>query len=286
MNYLFIIFIVIVIIVWLCDRKKESEKEKSTSRLPNLQSSNDYKSTNERELLRRAELNDVEAQKHLISCYWYGHDEEISIDKATALYWKKRIINNARHGNEMARGLIGGSARVYDRPEGPPADYPFLFDEDLARNYHKQILEGANAGEASAMLPAYEYLITNKKEGFKYLLRSAELGYADSYYFLMVAYNITAYNKKLNSALCPPDEYGVEDNDVDFLFAEMFKWALKGANSNSLYADKCQYHLAQHYYAEKRDRENYLKYLKMSVNNGNLEAKDRLEWYKKHSELF
>ena len=101
------------------------------------------------------------------------------------------------------------------------------------------------------------------------MLRSAELGCVESYYVLMSAYGTAITEKKMRVFLY---DWGVPDDDTVDLLAEELKWAMKGAESNSIRADDCQYRLAE-YYEEIRDMNGYQKYLKMAASNGHRMAK-------------
>jgi|GEM_PF-1802617 len=245
-----------------------------------------YKSKDELELLRRADMGDTEAFSSLIQGYWFGYDDDIQLDRAEARNCINRVENLANQRNRLAMGLVANHHILYNRPEGPPEDYP-LFDEVLVLKCYEQILKEAKAENHKSMLAASWYeLITPKTEGFKYLLRSAELGCAEAYYFLALAYERTSW------AVKSPDfsvwDYGIQLHDNLDLEAEAIKWFTKGAQSNSIYSDECHYKLALMYYdaSEKGLREIannpehlYLKYLKSAATLGHIPAETRLNTF-------
>lgn len=229
--------------------------------------SNDYKSEEELELLDLAERGDVYTQSMLIMYYWFGDDEKgIVQDKSTALYWKQKIIDSAAQGNMLAMGSIG-------RAINARSESPYYYGAELATKYRDQVLAAAEAGIPAAMLAAYD-IIKPETEGFKYLLRSGELGYDEAYFHLMWKYQLADFDKRQGEKL---SYTGVPIDDAVDLRAEALNWAMKGAASNSLRAGDCQFELAIHY-KEMGDINSYQKYLEMAASKGHRSAKKRLYW--------
>ena len=247
-------------------------KNKSTYELENLLN----KSIDELEQIRKAERGDVEAQISLVTSYWQGNIGEIRLDKPSALRWKKRIVDSAVQGNKMAMAHIGNYHAVLIRVGEPlpnTEDYQFHYDKELAKRYHDQILAEAEAGNAEAMLAAYQHIVLPKKDWFHYLMGSFDLGCEDAIYFLYQAYYWAISDKKRGYYIFDNAQLS-EQFDLETLEFEMLKWLEIGALSNSLYADECQYKLADHYY---EDKEKYLKYIKLAMSLGHLGAKKDLE---------
>ena len=217
------------------------------------------KSKEELALLERAEMGDIDSQTLLLMYYWDGSDDpDIAVNKSEALKWKRRLVYSAAAGNILAMGAIGGAVKA-------PIDSPFFYGAELSEKYRKIVIAESEAGNAKAMLAVYCDIVDPKSDGFKYLLRSAELGCEESYYVLMKAFGMAAIEKRTGYALY---DYGVPVEDFSDLLAEEIKWAKKGATSNTPRASDCQMRLSQ-YYNEIGDAENRDKYLKMAMANSN-----------------
>ena len=275
-----ILIIVAIYLIGQSAEKKAKEKERAAAAASQskIHSSSNYKNKNieELELIRKAERGDVEAQTRLVTSYWQGNIGEIKLDKPAALRWKKRIVENAAQGNKMAMAHIGNyHAALIRVGELDADDYQFCYDKELSKRYHDQILAEAEAGNAEAMLAAYQHILLPKNEWFHYLMGSFELGCEDAIYFLYQAHYWAISDKNRGRYIFDNARLS-EQFDLETLEFEMLKWLEIGALSNSLYADECQYQLADHYYCE-RDKEKYLKYIKLATSSGHLEAKKDLE---------
>lgn len=244
-----------------------------------------YKRKDELEKLRRAKMGDTVALDSLIFAYWYGYDDEIQRDQHAARECVSTVESLAKARNRLAMGFVASHYILYNRPEGPPEGYP-LFDESLVNMCYSQLLKEAEAGNSASMLAVAWYkLLQSKTECFNYLLRSAELGCADSYYFLGLAYERTGLSQENEWANW---DYGIENTGNWDFKAESIKWFTKGASTNSLYSDECQYNLGLSYYdsSDKVLREiasnsnhPYLKYMQMAASTGHIPAATSLKVY-------